>query len=750
MYLNLPGSIRYIVKDLYPVYLPALPPRNQILNHDLKRSDQMWRRTPLPPFWEERRAEEIYNQDLEAKLVEEGSIPRVRYFDKVLENYRRQEWQRRTYGVYLYINGVATYLTGPHYWFLQWCKMDHPDNDGYPIFYMPQLDRWYFRQRCMEDPWCLGYLIVGPRGFGKTAEEVAAVLENITKPGHNRHAAIQSKNAEDAERVIFQEKMVPMFNALPDFFKPQYSHGTDPKDSMWFRRQAVRSKKAKFVKHGEEYELGNSILCYPPQTLTLDGKTLADLLNDEIGKIIPVKDTDAYARNVVNVRTVIRNNQKRGLIRATTTVEEMDKGGDECFSIWEESNPARRDGNGYTISKLYKFFVSAVETQTQFADKFGNIPHEVAYRHIMNERAPVMDDNYKLSMLMRKNPTTEEEAFLKDQSKCIYDVMIISKRISELKMLNRPMRRYTAEWVNGKVDGDVELVEYKEGPITLYYDPDQYWSAKRKLLNACTFEMSDRNDKQLWLPCNNDLFRASTDPIRFVKTTDKRASMMAGHGMMLYIPDLDNGKEDSRNWISHNIMWEYHARHTDPTDDFENMIKLMRYFGHSIMPEANAGEFIKHLYSRGYQKFLIVRKHFDFEVLSNKLSKNKLSGDNAVSSNTEVIESYVRRTAAWIRRHGHRINSLPLLEQLLSFDAKEPTAFDLAVSFGYGVLAMEADLQDYDFNSQKESEMVLQAFKRYDISGNQSKLIPAYTEEDENGELSDFEDPNFWKHLMHG
>jgi hypothetical protein len=216
--------------------------------------------------------------------------------------------------------------------------------------------------------------------------------------------------------------------------------------------------------------------------------------------------------------------------------------------------------------------------------------------------------------------------------------------------------------------------------------------------------------------------------------------------------DLDNGKDDSREWISHNIMWEYHARHTDPTDDFENMIKLMRYFGHSIMPEANAGEFIKHLYGRGYQKFLIVRKHFDFEVLSNKLSKNKLNGENPVSSNTEVIESYVQRTAAFIRRHGHRINSLPLLEQLLSFDAKDPTAFDLAVSFGYGVLAMEADLQDYDFNNQKESEMVLQAFKRYDISGPQSKLIPAYTEEDldENGELSDFEDPNFWKHLMHG
>src|SRR5687767_407359 len=103
MYLNLPGSIRYVVKDLYPVYLPPLPPREQILNHDLKRSDQMWRRTPLPPFWDERRAEEIYNQDLEQKLIDDGVITKIKYFDKVLENYRRQEWQRRTYGIYIYI-----------------------------------------------------------------------------------------------------------------------------------------------------------------------------------------------------------------------------------------------------------------------------------------------------------------------------------------------------------------------------------------------------------------------------------------------------------------------------------------------------------------------------------------------------------------------------------------------------------------------------------------------------------------------
>lgn len=751
MYLQTPGSIKRVIKDLYTVYLPPTPPRHQIIGHELKKSDQFWKRTPLPKYYEERRGEEKYRQDKEMELVNEGVLPRIKHFDKALESYRRQEWARRIYGVHFMNNGKPVYLTGAHYYFLQWCKTDFPDNDGYPLFYEPQLERFYFRQLCWEDPFSLGYMFVGPRGGGKTLEEVAVQLESMTRPGHNRFAAIQSKNEEEAKTVILQEKMVPMFNALPDFFKPEYSHGTEPKEKLIFKRPSKKGKDAKKVRHGEDFELGNTIIAYPPQNKSLDGKTLSDVIVDEIGKLKPEANQDAYERHHVNTRTVFRNRRKVGLLRCTTTVEEMEQGGDECFDIWQESDPRVRDQNGYTVSKIYKYFISAVETQVDLADKYGRIDPDKAYRQIMNEREPVKHDNYKLSLLMRKNPTTEEEAFIKDQGKAPYDVMILSKRISELKMMkpqNRPGRTYMIEWVNGVVDGNVELVPHSEGPLRLFYDPDEYWTKDRKLLNACQYYTKDDGTK-IWLPCNNDLFRASCDPIKFVKTDDARASKMAGHGMMMYIPDLDNGKPVDE-WISKNILWEYHARHTDPEIDFENMIKLMRYFGHSIMPEFNTGEFVKHLVGRGYHKFIIVRKQFDPTILLSKHTKNSLGGDQPVHSNTETIESYVKRTAAFIRRHGHRINSLALLEQLNSFDPKKPTKFDLAVSFGYGILAVEADLDDYFTQSQVNAQ-VMEYFPKFDISGSQSRMIHALgnNNDDPNGhEYSDFDDPNFLNHFL--
>jgi hypothetical protein len=748
MYLKKPGSTKRRIKDLYDVWIPPVPPRSEILFSDLKKDDQYWRRTPLPNFYEERRPEELEKQEREKDEVDQGIRRHVTHFDPKLERYRRQEWNRRIYGVWFMNHGVPTYLTGAHYFYLQWCKFDHEPNNGYPLFYIPQLDRFYFRQLCLEDPFCLGYLMVGPRGGGKTTEEVACQIENITKPGHQRFAAIQSKSDSDAKEVIFQEKMVPLFNSLPDFFKPEFSHGTDPKEQMVFKRKAVTSKNAKKIKHGNDYELGSTISCYPPNNKALDGKTLADVINDEIGKLKPEKEVDAYERNQTNTRTVFRNRRKTGIIRATTTIEHMDMGGDECHEVWLESDPNKRDANGYTVSKLYKYFISAIDVQVDLADKYGFIPYDEAYKQIMNEREPVKDDNAKLSSLMRKNPTTEEEAFIQDQSQCIYDVMILNKRLSDLKMIkaDKKFRKYHAEWKNGVVDGEVELIENANGDITIFYMPDEFWSKDRKLLNACHYYMDDRDPKKkIWMPVNNDFFRASTDPIRYIKTSDPRASKMAGHGMMLFIPDLDNGK-DPNDFISKNIMWEYCARHTDPEEDYENIIKLMRFFGHSIMPEANAGEFIKHLISRGYQNFIIMRKNFSRDVLLTKNTKNAMSGENAVHSNTETIESYVKRTAAYIRRHGHRLNSIPLIEQLIKFDPKDPTKYDLAVSFGYGILAMEARLDD-DHDRQKESEMLNSYFQRYDISGNQSKALAMASNDDEAG---DFDNPEFVNAILNG
>lgn len=767
MYLQQPDHSKRIIqagsgKDLYTVWLPPVPSRSFIHGAELKKEDQMWRRQPLPSFYLERRPEELAKQEAEKKLVEDGELKAVTHFDPMLEKYRRQEWMRRIYGFWFMNNGEPVYLTGDHYMYLQWSKLDHSENDGYPFYFSPQLDRFYFRQLCWEDPFCLGYLLVGPRGFGKTSEEVACQLANITRPPHTRHAAIQSKTEDDAINVVFQEKMVPMFNAYPDFFKPQHSHSTDPKESMTFKRVAKRSETdRKNFKYGPDYELGSTLKTFPAKEKSVDGKTLTDIMSDEIGKTHPKQEANVYERNAVQAKAVFRNQVKRGIIRATTTVEEMDKGGNECYEIWKESDPTKRDPNGYTTSKLYKFLVSGVETQTNLADKYGNIPLKEARQQVINERIPLLTDPYKLSIVMRKNPLNEEEAFIKDQADCIFNILTITKRLSELKaMPNPPGRRGRLEWVGDKVDGDVEFFDDPTGNFLIWYLPDRIMNKSRVVLNACDF-LIDGNGKKHWLPCNNDLFRSACDPIKYVRTTDPRASKMAAYGFRMYQHDidghkkLDDGSADIMAWETYNTMWRYWFRSPDPEEDYENIIKAVRFFGHSIMPENNAGELVKHMIGRGYGRFIIVKRNFDVSVLISKGTKNALGKDQPVHSTTEVIESYVSRIKKFINRHGMRILDPDFLMQAKEFDPNDPTFFDLVVGFGYLMLAIHADIED--FASQKLVENIETYFQSYDISGSRSHALNLNNNSDSDsdgddgtGEPYDFENAEQMSEWLNG
>lgn len=728
MYIQFQNYRKYVIDGLYTVWLPPIPPHEEIQGWELKKEDQFWRRQPLPKFYEERRPAELLIQKREREMVEAGLIKKVTHVDPVLERYRRDQWKKRFNGVWFYNCGEPVYITGGHWFYLQWEKLDHDENDGYPLFYESQVDRYYFKQLCWEDPYCLGYLEIGARGFGKTSEEVGLQLENITRPPHNRHAALQSKTEADAQDILFKKKMLPMFNALPDFFKPEYNHPTDSERKFNFKRDSTQGKNSKKTKFGDDYELGNTVNVFSAKVKALDGQTLTDIINDEVGKTDPKKEANIAERTAVNMRCVWRNGRKRGLLRLTSTVEEMDKGGDQAYDVWNDSNPRERDANGHTTSKLYRLFVSTLKTQTDLADKYGRIPVEEAYKKIMNARKPVEDDPYKLSMIMRKDPLTEEEAFIKDQAKCIFNIFTLTKRIQELKrMKNLPGQAGFLDWV-GQKDGDVTFVPKAEGDFRIWDWPmDEH--KNRKIHNACTF-MHDGDGKKLWLPCNDDIFASGGDPIKWIKTDDPRASFMAGHGFYKFDHYYDSADKPVLEWRSHNLLWAYHGRHEDPEEDYENIIKAMRYWGHMHMPESNINDFNKHLASRGYIKFRIVRRDFDKDIIN---QKNKgVTGGEGVQTVPEITNTYIRVIKQYITRHGMRCPDLPLLMQLRDFDPENPTKSDRVISLGYTLLACLKRAEEE--TGQRDRDLMKNIFSEYDISGHRSREIihnPADLELDE-------------------
>lgn len=686
-------------------HLPPLPDKSQIINYALPKAEQYWKRQPLPDYYQERSIEEEYKKNQEYYLVISGQKKAVTYCDPILERYRRQEWHRRMFGVWFYNDGVPTYLTNHHYWYLAWCRWDHKENDGYPFFYEYSKNNFYIRQWCEENPRSLGYLFVGPRAGGKTNEEIACITNRATMFHHHR-AALQSKHFEnDAKGVLIQAKTVPLFNRLPAFFKPQFSHGSNPQETLVFTRPAVKGKISRGVEFGQDQELNSIIFAAQPGEKALDTETLSDILEDEVGKQDPKKVGDVYVRHEVNMKCVFRNHRKIGMDRKTTTVEEMDSGGDECHKIWKESDPKIIDGNGYTTSKIHRHLISALDTDTSLeaytdsagknwgipCDKFGRIDRQISALKIKNDRDAVKHDLKKLSSRMRKSPINETEAFIKDQSKSIFNIQILSNRLNQIRneMVNPPYTIGNLYWLKDKFGPVGFAPDEHAGRFNWAWFPDEYRTSPTpdnwKFLNNFKKEWAyNKRGKAVEMPFpkNVNEIKIATDPIQFSRTVDPRASKSSIHGFRMYDSSVDYGKPKPL-WQSHNFIFEYINRPDDPEIYCEDLAMACFFLGAKVLPERNIKTINSYFEQNGLDQFLAYPKDF-IEGIGLEVQTD--STDAGYSSTTEVINEYTSKLITFINEHGMRMPFDRTIEDWMNFDPNKITQHDPTVSSGFALI----------------------------------------------------------------
>jgi hypothetical protein len=389
-----------------------------IYENSSKKEEQHWKRMN-PPSWY---SETIKNWDnYEKKRKEEDP----EFYDDKLEEFKKQEWDRRLNGFWYRNNGTPVYLTGMHYLYLQWWSIDI----GYPKFRMPDLEKFYFMQYCIEDPLCMGMLEVTKRRFGKSFVAGLFVTEYISRTKMT-NGGIQSKTGSDAKK-FFSKTVVNPFRRLPKFFRPEYdtSLGPNPKSEMRFQKTNVRGKKSD--DSIDKDELGSVIDHQSADTVAYDGQKLHRYVADECGKTTEVNVYDRH--EVVRYCLLDDEGQIIGKALYTTTVEKLSTekdGVQQAFKqLWEESNQEKKE-DGTTPSGLYRFFMSAKKTRN-FND-FG-YPDEIKTLDIiLADRAKIKNPR-SLSARIRKEPLTIDEAFSTDADGCIFNVINIGEREAYLK-----------------------------------------------------------------------------------------------------------------------------------------------------------------------------------------------------------------------------------------------------------------------------------------------------------------------------
>lgn len=707
MYYPYKGGTSIIVGEGFKCHIPPPPAdKSEIINYGLHREEQYWKREPIPKWYLERSLEEEYKQSQDQELILRGK-KKTMFVDPMCERYRRREWKRRMFGVHIMIDGELTYLTEHHYWYLTYCKFDHKENDGYPFYYRFSRDNFYIRKWCEQNPKSMGYLFIASRGTGKTSEELACITNRATM-FHNHRAALQSNDFEvGAKGVLIQAKTVPLFNALPKFFKPEYAHGTNTQSELVFRRRSIRGKESTNLEFGPDLELISTIFAVAPGEKVLDKETLGDVLEDEVGKCNPKIVADVYVRHETNLKTVFRNHRKIGVLRKTTTVEEMNEGGDECHKLWKDSDMKQLDGNGFTTSKIHRHLISSLDTDTSLepyidvtgknygppCNKFGNVNREIANIKIQNDFDALKSDLKKLGSRMRKSPRNETEAFIKDQSKSIFNVMLLSDRLEHIRnrMAKPPYVRGNLYWVKDKFGPVWWERDDHAGRFNWAWFPDEYSMIKNpdqaKILNNIGEEWgydSKGFSRKLKYPKNDHLFRIGSDPIKYSKTKDPRASKAAIHGFRLYDGIADYGKE-KKDWTSHNFIFEYINRPEDPETTFEDTAMACIFLGCKLLPERNVPSLNTYFETNGLEKFLAYPKDF----VQSEVDLQVNSDDAGYASTSEVIDYYTRRLIAFINNHIHRMPFDNTIEDWLNFDSANPTTSDATVSSGFTLVHAE-------------------------------------------------------------
>ena len=151
--------------------------------------------------------------------------------------YIEGEFDRREDGYWFLNNGVPTYITGAHYMYLQWTSIDV----GYPDFREANRIFFIFWEACKADSRSFGmaYLKIRRSGFSFMGSSECVNTGTLAK---DSRVGILSKTGSDAKKM-FTDKVVPIANRLPFFFKPIQDGMDKPKTELAFRVPASKITK---------------------------------------------------------------------------------------------------------------------------------------------------------------------------------------------------------------------------------------------------------------------------------------------------------------------------------------------------------------------------------------------------------------------------------------------------------------------------------------------------------------------------
>ncbi len=635
-------------------------------------------------------------------------------------DYIENEFNYREEGFWFINKGVPTYITGTHYMYLQWTKIDV----GFPDFREANRIFYIFWEACKADKRSFGmdYLKIRRSGFSFMASCEGVNMGTITK---DARIGILSKTGSDAKKM-FTDKIVPISNNYPFFFKPIQDGMDKPKTELAYRVPAAKiTKKNMYLNEEQELEgLDTTIDWKNTGDNSYDGEKLRLLLHDESGKW---ERPDNILNNWRVTKTCLRLGSKIvGKCMMGSTSNALEKGGGNFKKLYNDSNVGSRNSNGQTKSGLYSLFIPMEWNMEGFIDRYGmpvfNNPsspvlgidgemiHQGAIDYWQNEVDSLSNDPDALNEFYRQFPRTESHAFRDESKQSLFNLTKIYQQIdyNDSLIMGQNITQGSFSWHNGIKDTKVIWTPDKRGRFFVSWLPEMSLQNKVTIKNGRKY------------PGNEHIGSFGCDSYDISGVVVGKGSNGSLHGMTKF--NMDNAP-------SNEFFLEYIARPQTAEIFFEEVLMACVFYGMPILCENNKPRLLYHFKNRGYRGFSTNRPDKTF----NKLSKTEKelggipnSSEDVKQSHASAIESYIEKHVGLDLVQNYRDSDemgvmyfQRTLEDWAKFDINNRTKFDASISSGLAIMANQKHL----YTPAKEKSKISINFARYNNKNSVSQLL---------------------------
>lgn len=694
----------YLISNL-AVALPAVP--KEVYARDKKADEQYWEAFDYPA--ELNKIKSIF------QWHEKSNEFKSKWVD-----YIEGEFDRREQGFWFMNDGEPTYITGSHYMYLQWTKIDvgNPDfREANRIFFI-------FWEAVKADPRAFGmcYLKIRRSGFSFMGSSECVNMATVAK---DSRIGILSKTGTDAKKM-FTDKVVPINSNLPFFFRPIMDGMDKPKTELAYRIPASKiTKKNMSNTEVDDVEgLNTTIDWRNTADNSYDGEKLQLLVHDESGKWMK---PDNILNNWRVTKTCLRLGSKViGKCMMGSTSNALDKGGDNFKKLYYDSDTTKRSPNGQTKSGLYSLFIPMEWNFEGYIDKHGMPVLQTPDNPIVgidgdmikigaidyweNEVASLKSDPDALNEFYRQFPRTESHAFRDESKQSIFNLTKIYQQIdfNDATIKEHFITVGSFHWKDGIKDTKVIWTPDPRGRFKVSWIPSARMQNNVLMRNGVRF------------PGNEHIGSFGCDSYDISGVVGGGGSNGALHGMTKF--NMDDAP-------SNEFFLEYVARPQTAEIFFEDVLMACVFYGMPVLAENNKPRLLYHFKNRGYRNFSMNRpdKHFT------KLSKSERELGGIPNSSEEVkqahasaiesyIEKYVGLDLEGTYRDSEEVGSMYFnrtLEDWARFDINNRTKFDATISSGLAIMANQKHL----YQPEKKETKISINFARYNNKGFQSELV---------------------------